>query len=55
MTPQQLADSWQIEVETLSVAPKKNTRREVLPFRKIGSLLRYDFDEVRQWTTRLTE
>jgi excisionase family DNA binding protein len=52
LTPQQLADYWQIEVDTIYtwVSQKKtNGRGEVLPFRKVGSLLRFDFDECVEW------
>ena len=52
MTPQQLAEYWQIEVDTIYTwvsQRKTNSRSEVLPFRKIGSLLRFDFDEMVQW------
>lgn len=52
LTPQQLADYWQIEVDTIYtwVSQKKtNSRGETFPFRKIGSLLRFDFNECVEW------
>lgn len=52
MTPQQLAEYWQIEVDTIYTwvsQRKTNVRGDVLPFRKVGSLLRFDFDECVEW------
>ena len=52
LTPQQLADYWQIEVDTIYTwvsQRKTNSRGEVLPFQKVGSLLRFNFDEVVEW------
>jgi hypothetical protein len=56
LTPQQLADYWQIEVDTIYtwVSQKKtNGRGEVFPYRKVGALLRFDFDEVVAWSKQI--
>ncbi len=52
LTAQQLADYWQIEVDTIYtwVSQKKtNSRGEAFPFQKIGALLRFDFNECVEW------
>jgi excisionase family DNA binding protein len=46
MTPEQCAAFLQIEVNTLYVM--KSQRR--IPYRKVGHLLRFDFDEIVEWT-----
>ena len=46
LTPEQCAAFLQIEVGTLYVM--KHQRR--IPYRKVGHLLRFDFDEIVEWT-----
>jgi excisionase family DNA binding protein len=46
MTPQECAEFLQIEVNTLYVM--RSQRR--IPYRKVGHLLRFDFDEIVEWT-----
>ena len=46
MTPAQLAEYLQIEVPTLYVW----VSRRQIPYRKIGHLLRFDLDEIKDWT-----
>jgi excisionase family DNA binding protein len=46
MTPEQCAEYLQLEVATLYTM--KSRRR--IPFRKVGHLLRFDFDEIVEWT-----
>ena len=46
MTPQQCAAFLQVEVNTLYVM--KHQRR--IPYRKVGHLLRFDRDEIIEWT-----
>jgi excisionase family DNA binding protein len=46
MTPEQCASFLQIEVNTLYVM--KSQRR--IPYRKVGHLLRFDFEEIVEWT-----
>ena len=46
MTPEQCAAFLQIEVNTLYVM--KSQRR--IPYRKVGHLLRFDFEEIVEWT-----
>jgi len=46
MTPDQCAAFLQVEVNTLYVM--KSQRR--IPYRKVGHLLRFDFDEIVEWT-----
>jgi excisionase family DNA binding protein len=46
MTPAQLAEYLQIEVNTLYVW----VSRRRIPYRKIGHLLRFDLDEIKDWT-----
>ncbi len=46
MTPQQCAAFLQIEVNTLYVM-KSQAR---IPYRKVGHLLRFDLEEIVEWT-----
>lgn len=46
MTPEQCAAFLQIEVNTLYVM--KSQRR--IPYRKVGHLLRFDLEEIIEWT-----
>ena len=46
MTPEQCAAFLQIEVTTLYVMKSQGR----IPFRKVGHLLRFDFDEIVEWT-----
>jgi len=46
MTPEQCAAFLQVEVNTLYVM--KSQRR--IPYRKVGHLLRFDRDEIIEWT-----
>jgi excisionase family DNA binding protein len=46
MTPAQCAAFLQIEVTTLYVMKSQGR----IPFRKVGHLLRFDFDEIVGWT-----
>ncbi len=46
MTPPQLADYLQIKVSTLYVWVSKR----LIPFRKVGHLLRFDLHEIDEWT-----
>jgi excisionase family DNA binding protein len=46
MTPEECAAFLQIEVTTLYVM-KSQAR---IPYRKVGHLLRFDFDEIVEWT-----
>ena len=46
LTPEQCAAFLQIEVNTLYVM--KSQRR--IPYRKVGHLLRFDLDEIIEWT-----
>jgi len=46
MTPKQCAAFLQIEVTTLYVMKSQGR----IPFRKVGHLLRFDFDEIVEWT-----
>lgn len=46
MTPEQCADFLQIEVNTLYVMRSQGR----IPYRKVGHLLRFDFDEIVEWT-----
>jgi excisionase family DNA binding protein len=48
MTPQECAAFLQIEVNTLYVMKSQGR----IPFRKVGHLLRFDFDEIIEWTKR---
>ncbi len=46
MTPEQCAAFLQIEVTTLYVMKSQGR----IPFRKVGHLLRFDFEEIVEWT-----
>jgi excisionase family DNA binding protein len=46
LTPEQCADFLQIEVNTLYVMKSQGR----IPYRKVGHLLRFDFDEIVEWT-----
>ena len=46
MTPEQCAAFLQIEVNTLYVM--KSQKR--IPYRKVGNLLRFDLEEIVEWT-----
>ena len=46
MTPQECAAFLQIEVNTLYVMKSQGR----IPCRKVGHLLRFDFDEIIEWT-----
>jgi excisionase family DNA binding protein len=46
MTPEQCAAFLQIEVNTLYVMKHQGR----IPYRKVGHLLRFDFDEIVEWT-----
>jgi excisionase family DNA binding protein len=46
MTPEQCAAFLQIEVNTLYVMKSRGR----IPYRKVGHLLRFDFDEIVEWT-----
>jgi excisionase family DNA binding protein len=48
MTPPQLADYLQIKVSTIYVWVSKR----VIPFRKVGHLLRFDLQEIMEWTKK---
>ncbi|MGI8733752.1 MAG: helix-turn-helix domain-containing protein [Pyrinomonadaceae bacterium] len=48
MTPAQCAELLQVEIETLY----KWTHQRTIPFRKVGGALRFDLDEVNEWTKR---
>ena len=48
MTPEQCAEYLQVEVPTLYVW----VSRRRLPRRKVGNLLRFDFEEILAWTKR---
>jgi excisionase family DNA binding protein len=48
MTPRQLADYLQIEIRTIYVWVSKRA----IPFRKVGHLLRFDLQEIIEWTKR---
>lgn len=52
LTPQQLANYWQIEVDTIYTwvsQRKTNSRGDVFPFQKVGGRLRFDFEKVVEW------
>ncbi|HEY6804430.1 MAG TPA: helix-turn-helix domain-containing protein [Pyrinomonadaceae bacterium] len=51
MTPEECAAFLHIEVNTLYVM--KAQKR--IPYRKVGHLLRFDFEEIVQWTKREEE
>jgi excisionase family DNA binding protein len=46
MTPEQCAALLQVEVNTLYVMKSQGR----IPFRKVGHLLRFDLDEIIEWT-----
>ena len=46
LTPEQCAEFLQVEVNTL-YAMKSQGR---IPYRKVGHLLRFDFNEIVEWT-----
>ena len=46
MTPEQCAAFLQIEVNTLYVMKSQGR----IPYRKVGHLLRFDFNEIVEWT-----
>jgi len=46
MTPEECAAFLQIEVNTLYVMKSKGR----IPYRKVGHLLRFDFEEIVEWT-----
>lgn len=46
MTPAQCAEFLQVKIDTLYVWVSNRK----IPFRKVGGALRFDFDEVREWT-----
>jgi excisionase family DNA binding protein len=46
MTPEQCAAFLQVEINTLYVM--KSQRR--IPYRKVGHLLRFDLNEIIEWT-----
>jgi len=46
MTPEQCAAFLQVEVNTLYVMKSQGR----IPYRKVGHLLRFDFDEIVEWT-----
>ncbi len=49
MTPAQCAEFLQVKIETLYVW----TSNRKIPFRKVGGALRFQFDEVNEWTKAL--
>ena len=46
MTPEQCAAFLQVEINTLYVMKSQGR----IPYRKVGHLLRFDFDEIVEWT-----
>jgi len=46
LTPEQCAAFLQIEVNTLYVMKSQGR----IPYRKVGHLLRFDFEEIVEWT-----
>ena len=46
MTPDECAEFLHIEINTLYVMKSKGR----IPFRKVGHLLRFDRDEIVEWT-----
>jgi excisionase family DNA binding protein len=46
MTPEQCAAFLQVEVNTLYVMKSQGR----IPYRKVGHLLRFDFEEIVEWT-----
>jgi excisionase family DNA binding protein len=51
MTPSECAAFLQIEVNTLYVMRHQGR----IPYRKVGHLLRFDFDEIVEWTKKGNE
>jgi excisionase family DNA binding protein len=51
MTPEQCAAFLQIEVGTLYVMKSQGR----IPYRKVGHLLRFDLDEIVEWTKPKSE
>ena len=46
MTPEQCAEFLGIKINTLYVMKSQGR----IPYRKVGYLLRFDFDEIVEWT-----
>jgi excisionase family DNA binding protein len=46
MTPEQCAEFLGIKINTLYVMKSQG----LIPYRKVGHLLRFDFDEIVEWT-----
>jgi excisionase family DNA binding protein len=46
MTPEQCAEFLGLQVNTLYVMKSQGR----IPYRKVGHLLRFDFDEIVEWT-----
>ena len=46
MTPEECAEFLQVEVNTLYVMKSQGR----IPYRKVGHLLRFDLDEIIEWT-----
>jgi excisionase family DNA binding protein len=46
MTPEQCAEFLGIKINTLYVMKSQGR----IPYRKVGHLLRFDFDEIVEWT-----
>lgn len=46
MTPAQCAEFLQVKIDTLYTW----VHQRRIPFRKVGAALRFDFDEVSEWT-----
>src|SRR5690242_10324553 len=46
MTPEQCAEFLSIKINTLYVMKSQGR----IPYRKVGHLLRFDFDEIVEWT-----
>ena len=46
MTPEQCAEFLQVEVNTLYLMKSRGR----IPYRKVGHLLRFDFNEIVEWT-----
>ena len=51
MTPEQCAAFLQIEVNTLYVMKSQGR----IPYRKVGNLLRFDLEEIVEWTKPKTK
>jgi hypothetical protein len=48
LTEQELAERLKMRVSTLRTSRSRQTA-ETIPYLKIGSLVRYDWDEVQAW------